>query len=84
MEPEGSLPYSQAPATCPYPESQIIIIIIMCFRRFSDRGVPVAGVSRKLIFYEELSKWDPRPPPNLVGQGISLCPSPRSERVRYG
>ena len=20
MEPEGSLPYSQAPATCPYPE----------------------------------------------------------------
>ena len=21
MEPEGSLPYSQVPATCPYPES---------------------------------------------------------------
>jgi hypothetical protein len=31
MEPEGSLPFSQEPATCPYPEpnESIIIIIII-------------------------------------------------------
>jgi hypothetical protein len=23
MEPEGSLPYSQVPATCPYPEEKV-------------------------------------------------------------
>jgi hypothetical protein len=28
MEPEGSLPHSQEPATCPYPEPLSIIIII--------------------------------------------------------
>ena len=26
MEPEGSLPYSQAPATCPYPEPTLSIL----------------------------------------------------------
>ena len=31
MEPEGSLPYSQAPATCPYTEpTHIYIYICVC------------------------------------------------------
>ena len=31
MEPEGSLPYSQAPATCPYTEpTHIYICVCVC------------------------------------------------------
>jgi hypothetical protein len=33
----------------------IIIIIIRRFGPFSDYVVPVAGVSRKVIYYDELS-----------------------------
>ena len=80
MEPESSLPHSQVPATCPYPKP----IIISCFRRFSDYGVPVVVVSRKLIYYEQLSKGAARPTPNMEGHGTSLCPVPRSENVWHG
>jgi hypothetical protein len=37
MEPEGSLPHSQAPATCPYPEPA------QSFRSHYDPGVDSAS-----------------------------------------
>jgi len=66
MEPESSLPHSQMPATCPYPKPIIIIIIIRRLRRFSDHGVLVGGVSRKHIYYDELSQ-NPTPNPQHGG-----------------
>ena len=37
MEPESSLPYSQAPATCSYPIIIIIIIIIIIAKYYVDK-----------------------------------------------
>ena len=46
MEPEGSLPYSQAPATCPYPEMQLRFVILVADR--SDLTAVDEGIYSKI------------------------------------
>jgi hypothetical protein len=52
MEPEGSLPHSQEPATCPYPEptqSAFTYIIFLCHRSQWPRGLRRGSAAFRLV-----------------------------------
>jgi hypothetical protein len=51
MEPEGSLPHSQEPATCPYPELCIDLVII--------------NLEEKRLYGRPLCVWDNNTKTNL-------------------
>ena len=45
MEPESSLPYSQAPATCPYPQPTyyyvlLLLLLLLLLTNFMKRSPP--------------------------------------------
>jgi hypothetical protein len=58
MEPEGSLPHSQEPATCPYPVicSNIIIIIFVSFRFLCSSFSVKGAVLRHWTYYRATCK----------------------------
>jgi hypothetical protein len=39
MEPEGSLPHSQEPATCPYPEQLVLLLLLKFIRLHVGRDL---------------------------------------------
>ena len=88
MEPENSLPYSQAPATCPYPEPTFLTIF------FSRGGVasassnpqagvpPIAGYPRLLIQF--IRSYPPYRRPFLHPQPEDApCRGDRDPQTRY-
>jgi hypothetical protein len=57
MEPEGSLPHSQEPATCPYP-----VPLLVSYQRMSLSLRPCEIFRNILSFYgEELLEFRPSP-----------------------
>ena len=50
MEPEGLLPYSQEPASCPYPEPDRSILILSSHRRLGlPSGLYPLGFPTKVL-----------------------------------
>ena len=65
MEPEGSLPHSQDPATCPYPEPIYTV-------RFPSRSLKISS-DIFLPFTSSSSKWSL---PLRLTQQNPICSSP--------
>jgi hypothetical protein len=68
MEPEGSLPHSQVPATCLYPEPA--------------QSSPVCEYFITKIGFHGEGLWAPSPNPPAGGQAV-VCDWGKDRRVKY-